>query len=66
MSLMHLDLKVGESLKIGSDVTLTLQKKAGQLARLSIDAPANVRVEVKASRAAAQAVKGINPGLAAA
>jgi len=56
---MHFDLKVGESLSIGGDVTVTLQKKAGQLARLSIDAPANVRVEVKSARASTQALRGI-------
>lgn len=65
MSRMHFDIKVGESLKIG-DATVTLQKKAGQLARLSIDAPANVRVEVKSSGAAAQAAKGIAHSLVAA
>ena len=66
MPRMHFDIKVGEALKIGGDVTVTLQKKTGQLARLSIDAPANVRVEVKSSGAAAQAAKGISPSMVAA
>lgn len=62
----HFDIKVGESLTIGGDVTITLQKKSGQLARLTIDRPENVRVEVKPSGAAVQAAKGIMPRLAVA
>lgn len=56
----HYDIKVGESLRIGSDVTVTLQKKSGQLARLTVDRPENMRVEVKANGAAAQAARGIS------
>lgn len=56
----YFDLKVGESLSIGDGkVSVTLQKKSGQLARLMVDAPINVRVEVKGNGAAAQAAKGI-------
>lgn len=55
----YFDLKVGESMTIGA-ATLTLQKKSGQLARLMVDAPDNVKVEVKRSGVAAQAAKGIS------
>ena len=55
----HFDIKVGESLSIGNDVTVTLQKKSGQLARLTVDRPENMRVEVNRTGAAAQAAKGI-------
>lgn len=60
MSITHFDLKVGESLAIGNgEVFVTLQKKSGQLARLRVDAPLDMRVEVKRNGAAAQASKGI-------
>lgn len=62
----HFDIKVGESLAIGDDVTVTLQKKSGQLARLTIDRPENMRVEVKTTGAAQHAAKGIAHRLAAA
>ncbi len=35
--MLHLDLKINETIQIG-DVLITLVKKTGQLARLSIDA----------------------------
>jgi len=52
------DLKVGESMTIGP-ATVTLQKKSGQLARLMVNAPDDVRVEVNRHSGAAQAAKGI-------
>jgi hypothetical protein len=55
----YFDLKVGESLSITGGIIVTLQKKSGQLARLMVDAPTNIKVEVKANGAAAQAVTGI-------
>lgn len=55
----HFDVKVGESLVIGGDVTVTLQKKSGQLARLTVDRPDSMRVEVKRNGAAGQAARGI-------
>jgi sRNA-binding carbon storage regulator CsrA len=56
----HFDIKAGESLTVGDDVTITLLKKSGQLARLSVDKPENVRVEVKVIGSAKQASKGIS------
>jgi len=53
------DLKVGETLLIGNVAALTLIKKSGQLAHLVVDAPANIKVEVKSNSAASQAAKGI-------
>ena len=55
----HFDIKVGETLRIGDDVMVTLQKKSGQLARLTIDRPESIKVEVKGLGAATQAAKGI-------
>lgn len=60
----YFDVKVGESLKIGSDITITLEKKSGQLARLMVDKPESTRVEVKRNGAAAHAAKGIQAGAA--
>ncbi len=38
MSRLAVDLKVGDTLKIG-DASIRLEKKSGQLARLVVDAP---------------------------
>lgn len=52
------DLRVGESISIGNDVTVTLDHKDGQRARLVIDAPATVAVRFpKREGAAEMAVK---------
>ncbi len=58
---MYVDLKVGESLSIDKGkVTLTLQEKSGQLARLRVDADKTISVEKnKAADASSQARKGI-------
>lgn len=40
---ISIDLRVGETLQIG-EVVLTLEKKSGQLARLSVNANASVKV----------------------
>ena len=40
---MHIDLRVGESLRLG-DAILTLKEKSGRLARLTVRAPEAVQV----------------------
>ena len=40
---MHIDLRVGQSLRVG-DAVLTLQEKSGRLARLTVRAPEAVQV----------------------
>ena len=40
---MHIDLRVGESLRVG-DAVLTLKEKSGRLARLTVRAPGAVQV----------------------
>lgn len=40
--MLRFDLRVGESLRIGDDVVITLEAKSGQLARLTIQAPPSV------------------------
>lgn len=51
-------LRVGESIGIGPDVRVTLDAKDGQRARLTVDAPADVKVTFpKRVGAAEMAVK---------
>ena len=40
---MHIDLRVGESLRLG-DAVLTLKEKSGRLARFTVRAPEAVQV----------------------
>lgn len=42
--MLHLDLKINETIQIG-DVLITLIKKTGQLARLSIDASKDIDIK---------------------
>jgi|LSQX01.1.fsa_nt_gb sRNA-binding carbon storage regulator CsrA len=44
-STLILDLNVGQTLKIGNNVTVTLVKKTGQLARLAIKADRSVPID---------------------
>tara|TARA_Y100000296_G_C5093122_1_gene215946 strand:+ start:430 stop:636 length:207 start_codon:yes stop_codon:yes gene_type:complete len=48
MSVLKLEIKPGESIEIGDNVTLTLEEKSGQTARLSFDAPREVSIRRKA------------------
>ena len=43
MSKLMVELKVGQSLKVG-DAVVTLEKKSGQVARLVVTAPADVEI----------------------
>lgn len=40
---MHIDLRVGQSLRLG-DAVLTLREKSGRMARLTVRAPEAVQV----------------------
>ena len=40
---MHIDLRVGQSLRLG-DAVLTLQEKSGRMARFTVRAPEAVQV----------------------
>ena len=40
---MHIDLRVGQSLRLG-DAVVTLQEKSGRIARLTVRAPEAVQV----------------------
>lgn len=42
--MMHVDLKIGESIKIG-EATLTLDDKSGKVVRLSIDADKTIPIQ---------------------
>lgn len=42
--MLRIDLKTGDSVKVG-EATITLEYKAGQVARLSIDADKSVKIE---------------------
>lgn len=46
MTVLHIDLKVGESLQIGT-ATVTLEKKSGQLARLVVNASQDMPIRKK-------------------
>lgn len=43
MTVLHLDLRVGETFSFG-DVRLTLEKKSGQVARLTIEADPHTHI----------------------
>ena len=45
---MHIDLRVGQSLRLG-DAVLTLQEKSGRMARLTVRAPEAVQVRQQPS-----------------
>jgi sRNA-binding carbon storage regulator CsrA len=42
---LKIDLKVGESIKIGDLASITMVEKSGQLARLDIKADQSVKIE---------------------
>ena len=46
---MWFDVRVGESLTIGDDVILTLERKSGQLARLTVRANPGLKVRLMRS-----------------
>lgn len=42
--MLKLDLNVGQSVRIGNDVVITLEKKTGQVARLSFEADRSIPI----------------------
>ena len=61
--MLVLDLKVGESIKIG-DAVITLEDKSGKYARLLINADKSIPVKRVQSSTMAQIAKGGIGGLA--
>lgn len=55
--MLKLDLRVGESVKIG-DAIVTLEDKSGRVARLSIEASRDVPIRKIQHATVAQIVKG--------
>ena len=43
--MLRIDVRVGESLKIGDVATITLEQKSGQVARLAIQADRSVPIQ---------------------
>lgn len=43
--MLKLDIKPGESIKIGDYATITLEEKSGQIARLSISASKDIPIK---------------------
>lgn len=56
MTIMHIDLKMGESLRIGG-ATVRLEKKSGQMARLRVIADADTKIVAPADRRAANTAR---------
>lgn len=44
MSTLKLEVRPGETITIGDDVTVTLEEKSGQVARLSFEAPRSIPI----------------------
>ena len=63
--MLALDLKVGDSIKIG-DAVITLEEKSGKYARLIINADKSIPVKRMQSSTMAQIAKGGIGGLAVA
>ncbi|MCE7797862.1 carbon storage regulator [Sphingobium sufflavum] len=44
--MMKFDVRVGGQLQIGDGIILTVERKSGQLARISVDAPPALKVRL--------------------
>lgn len=44
MSTLKLEVRPGETITIGDNVTVTLEEKSGQVARLSFEAPRSISI----------------------
>lgn len=53
---MRIDLRAGDKIQIG-DVTITLEEKSGQRARLNVEAPDSVRIAKKAAESQIMAAR---------
>ncbi len=61
MSKMTVDIKVGETLQIGS-ATIKLKKKSGQIARLEVTADAGTEIRVPKTTARMSALQSTTDG----
>lgn len=52
--MLKLDIKVGESVRIGDYATITLENKTGKMARLAIQADKDVQISRSPQNNAAQ------------
>lgn len=43
--MLRIDLKIGQTIKIGEGITITLDDKSGKTAKLAIEADPSIRVE---------------------
>ncbi|MED5545694.1 MAG: carbon storage regulator [Pseudomonadota bacterium] len=43
--MLKLDIRIGESVSIGDNVVLRLEKKSGQLARIAIEADPSLKIQ---------------------
>jgi sRNA-binding carbon storage regulator CsrA len=43
--MLRIDLKIGQSIKIGDGITITLDDKTGKTAKLAIEADPSIRVQ---------------------
>lgn len=48
-TLLHLDLHVGDWVKIGNNIAIRLEHKSGRVAKLAIEAPRGEKVELQES-----------------
>lgn len=58
---MKFDVRVGQSLAIGDGIILTVEKKSGQLARLSVRADPGLKVRLMTSLPGIPATPVIKP-----
>lgn len=54
MSILRMDIKPGESIRIGNYAVITLEEKAGKASRLKIDADRSVPISRVEPQTAAQ------------
>lgn len=57
--MLKLDLNVGQTIQIGDNVTLTLEKKTGQIARLAFQADRSVPIRRVSEEDEARGTYGI-------
>lgn len=60
----RLDVKVNDMVKIGDGISIKVESKTGQISRLSIIAPDNVKIELLRNRDALERLKENSIGIA--
>ena len=58
-AIKYFDVKVGQSLAIGDDIRIMVQKKSGQLARLGVSKPDTMGASIVAEPVMSVAAKGL-------